>query len=362
MDELELKQNEAQETEVVDTEVPLDKNLKLMSPGMMVVRRFFRSRLSIVGLIMVISLFLFSFVGPLFVADTTSDYSNDNKWGETELDRSGKIEYSVNTTTFTVNGVEYTIKQTTEKAVIDNFLQAPSGDHLLGTDDQGYDVLVRLMYGGRISLIVSFLAVFLITIIGVIMGGLSGFFGGAVDTVIMRICDVLMCLPGIPILLIVGTALDNPAWGIDSKYRIYLLMTFLTFISWPGTARLVRGQILSLREQEFMVAAEAMGYSTFRKVFKHLVPNVMPQLIVQMSLSLGSMILYEATLSYLNLGVRAPYAAWGTMINIITTNQDILQNHWYVWVPAGVCIVIAVLGFNFVGDGLRDALDPKARR
>ena len=358
MEELELKQSQ----ESADTEVPLDKNLRLMSPSMMVVRRFFRSKLSIVGLVMVIGLFLFSFLGPVLIADMTSDYSDAGKWGETELDRSGKIEYSVNTTTFVVNGVEYTIHQTTEKQVADNFLQSPSADHPLGTDDQGYDVLVRLMYGGRISLIVSFLAVFLMTVFGVIMGGLSGFFGGAVDTVIMRVCDVLMCLPGIPILLIVGTALDNPDWGIDSQYRIYLLMTFLTFISWPGTARLVRGQILSLREQEFMVAAEAMGYSTGRKIFKHLVPNVMPQLIVQMSLGLGSMILYEATLSYLNLGVRAPYAAWGTMINIITTNQDILQNHWYVWVPAGVCIVIAVLGFNFVGDGLRDALDPKARR
>jgi len=105
-----------------------------------------------------------------------------------------------------------------------------------------------------------------------------------------------------------------------------------------------------------------MGYSTFRKIFKHLVPNVMPQLIVQMSLSLGSMILYEATLSFLNLGVKPPYAAWGSMINIISTNQNVLQNHPHVWVPAGVCIVIAVLGFNFVGDGLRDALDPKARR
>ena len=360
VDELELKENETQAT--VDTEAPLDKNLRLMSPGMMVVRRFFRSKLSIVGLVMVISLFLFSFLGPVLLADTTEGYTDDSKWGETELDRSGKVEYSVNVTTFTVNGVEYTIHQTTEKQVSDNFLQRPTAAHPLGTDDQGYDVLVRLMYGGRISLIVSFLAVFLMTIFGVIMGGLSGFFGGAVDTVIMRICDVLICLPGIPILLIVGTALDNPDWGIDSQYRIYLLMTFLTFISWPGTARLVRGQILSLREQEFMVAAEAMGYSTGRKIFKHLVPNVMPQLIVQMSLGLGSMILYEATLSYLNLGVRAPYAAWGTMINIITTNQDILQNHLYVWVPAGVCIVIAVLGFNFVGDGLRDALDPKARR
>ena len=362
MDELELKTQENQATNVQDTEVPLDKNLRLMSPGMMVVRRFFRSKLSIVGLVMVIGLFLFSFLGPVLIADTTADYSDAGKWGETELDRSGKIEYSVNQTTFTVNGVEYTIHQTTEKQVSDNFLQSPTANHPLGTDDQGYDVLVRLMYGGRISLIVSFLAVFLMTIFGVLMGGLAGFFGGAVDTVIMRVCDVLICLPGIPILLIVGTALDNPDWGIDSQYRIYLLMTFLTFISWPGTARLVRGQILSLREQEFMVAAEAMGYSTGRKIFKHLVPNVMPQLIVQMSLGLGSMILYEATLSYLNLGVRAPYAAWGTMINIITTNQDILQNHWYVWVPAGVCIVIAVLGFNFVGDGLRDALDPKARR
>ena len=366
MDELENKQNSAENEAVVDTEVPLDKNLKLMSPTMMVVRRFFRSRLSIIGLVMVIGLFVFSFVCPLFLADTTGSasapYPDDSKWGETELDRSGKTEYATSQVEYTVNGVTYKITQTTEKALSDNFLQAPSANHILGTDDQGYDVFVRLMYGGRISLIVSFLAVFLMTLFGIIMGGISGYFGGAIDNIIMRVCDILTCLPGVPILLIIGTALDNPQWGIDSQYRIYLLMTFLTFISWPGMARLVRGQILSLREQEYMVAAEAMGYSTFRKIFKHLVPNVMPQLIVQMSLGLGSMILYEATLSYLNLGVKAPYAAWGTMINIITTNQDILQNHWYVWVPAGVCIVIAVLGFNFVGDGLRDALDPKARR
>ncbi len=336
--------------EVVDTEEPLDKNVRLMSPTMMIVRRFFRSKLSIIGLIMVISLFLFSFVGPLVYTE----------WGEIELDESGKTEYAISTTTYEVDGVEYTLHQTTEKSLKDNFLAAPSSEHILGTDNEGYDIFVRLMYGGRISLTVSFLAVFLITVFGVILGGIAGFFGGWIDNVIMRICDVLMCLPGVPILLIISTILD--ASDIDAKYRIYLLMTYLTFISWPGTARLVRGQILSLREQEYMVAAEAMGYSTSRKIFKHLVPNVMPQLIVQMTLSLGSMILYEATLSYLNLGVKAPYAAWGTMINIISTNQDILQNHWNVWVPAGICIVIAVLGFNFVGDGLRDALDPKARR
>ena len=336
MEELEMKKEEA-----VDAELPLDKNVRLMSPTRMVVRRFFRSRLSIIGLIMVVSLFLFSFVGPLVYT----------QWGEIELDESGKTEYASSVTTYTVDGEEYTVRQTTEKYLKDNFLSAPSSEHILGTDNEGYDVFVRLMYGGRISLIVSFIAVFLITILGVVLGGIAGYFGGAIDNIIMRICDVLMCLPGVPILLIISTILD--ASDIDAKYRIYLLMIYLTFISWTGTARLVRGQILSLREQEYMVAAEAMGYSTSRKIFKHLVPNVMPQLIVQMTLSLGSMILYEATLSYLNLGVKAPYAAWGTMINIISTNQDVLQNHWYVWVPAGICIVIAVLGFNFVGDGLR---------
>ena len=336
--------------EVEDTEAPLDKNIKLMSPTRMVVRRFFRSRLSVIGLIMIVSLFLFSFAGPLVYT----------QWGEIDVDYAGKVSYAESETVYTVNGQTYTLRQSVETRLKDNALTAPSAEHLLGTDTGGYDVFVRLMYGGRISLTVSFIAVFLITILGVVLGGISGYFGGWVDTVIMRLSDVLMCLPGVPILLIISTILD--ASDIDAKYRIYLLMIYLTFISWTGTARLVRGQILSLREQEYMVAAEAMGYSTFRKIFKHLVPNVMPQLIVQMTLSLGSMILYEATLSYLNLGVKAPYAAWGSMINIISTNTDVLQNHLYVWVPAGVCIVIAVLGFNFVGDGLRDALDPKGRR
>ena len=349
----ELK-NELEEQSVVPAETPdepHDKNVKLMSPTRMVVRRFFRSKLSIVGLVMVIGLFLFSFLGPVVY----------NRWGEIELDRSGKMDYAASNVTFTAeNGETYELVQVAETEKQDNYLTGVSKDHPLGTDQQGYDVLVRLMYGGRISLIVSFLAVFLITILGVLMGGIAGYFGGWIDNVIMRVCDVLMCLPGVPILLIIYTILD--AAGVDPQFRIYLLMIYLTFISWPGTARLVRGQILSLREQEYMVAAEAMGYSTGRKIFKHLVPNVMPQLIVQMSLSLGSMILYEATLSYLGLGVQLPYAAWGTMINVISQNPTYISAYPLIWVPAGVCIVIAVLGFNFVGDGLRDALDPKGRR
>ena len=356
---IEVLLNAEGEAAVTEAELPLDRNVKLMSPMQMVIRRFFRSKLSIVGLVMIVSLFLFSFVGPLVYT----------RWGEIELDESGTVSYTPNeyqmvdgdgNPVYDENGNPVMIQQTTERQEKDNYLAPPSKDHLLGTDEQGYDVFTRLMYGGRISLSVSFIAVLVITVLGVILGGISGYFGGLIDNIIMRVCDVLMCLPGIPILLIISTLLE--AAEIDAKYRIYWLMVYLTLFSWPGTARLVRGQILSLREQEYMVAAEAMGYSTPRKIFKHLVPNVMPQLIVQMTLSLGSMILYEATLSYLNMGVKAPYAAWGTMINIISTNTDILQNNFNVWGAPGICIVIAVLGFNFIGDGLRDALDPKMRR
>ncbi len=337
-------------TPTAEEDAPLDKNVRLMSPARMVMRRFFRSKLSIVGLIMIVSLFLFCWLGPIVYP----------KWGETEVDRSGKVEYTGNTVTYEVNGEPQTFYQVVETGKEINSLAKPSSEHLLGTDKDGRDVFTRLMYGGRISLSVSFIAVIAITAMGIIFGGIAGYFGGAIDNIIMRVCDVLMCLPGFPILLIIGTLLDSA--GVPSNSRIYFLMAFLTLFSWPGTARLVRGQILSLREQEYMVAAEAMGYSTGRKIFKHLIPNVMPQLIVSMTLSLGSMILYEASLSYLNMGVRAPYAAWGTMINIVAEDQNILQNFFNVWGPPGLCIIIAVLGFNFVGDGLRDALDPKMRR
>ena len=336
--------------QVESSDEPIDKKVRLMSPTRMVLRRFFRSKLSVVGLCLLVGLFLFCWVGPLVYT----------QWGASESDTNGKLTYTQSEVTYTDdNGDTVTFSQVIETNEMVNSLAKPSLTHPLGTDKNGYDVLARIMKGGQISLTISFLAVFVVTFFGIIFGGIAGFFGGVVDNIIMRICDILMCLPGFPILLIVGTLID--AVGIPLQFRIYYLMGFLTLISWSGTARLVRGQILSLREQEYMVAAEAMGYSTGRKIFKHLVPNVMPQLIVSMTLSLGSMILYEASLSYLGLGAPEKYAAWGTMINS-ANDINILQNYFNVWGPPGFCIIIAVLAFNFVGDGLRDALDPKMRR
>ena len=338
------------ESNIQSDDEPIDKNVRLMSPSRMVLRRFFRSKLSVVGMCLLIGLFLFCWLGPLVYT----------QWGSSEADMNGKLTYTQSEVTYVDEfGNTVTFSQVIETNEMVNSLAKPSLSHPLGTDKNGYDVLARIMKGGQISLTISFLAVFVVTIFGIIFGGIAGFFGGVIDNIIMRICDILMCLPGFPILLIVGTLID--ALGIPLQFRIYYLMGFLTLISWSGTARLVRGQILSLREQEYMVAAEAMGYSTSRKIFKHLVPNVMPQLIVSMTLSLGSMILYEASLSYLGLGAPEKYAAWGTMINS-ANDINILQNYFNVWGPPGFCIIIAVLAFNFVGDGLRDALDPKMRR
>ena len=148
---------------------------------------------------------------------------------------------------------------------------------------------------------------------------------------------------------------------VDPQIRMLYLMLILGFLGWPGIARLVRGQILSLREQEFMTATEACGISVSRRIFRHLIPNVIPQLIVNCTMSLGSTIITEATLSFLGLGVKFPFASWGNIMNDVS-NSYVLTSYWFIWIPAGICLMLTVLGFNFVGDGLRDAFDPKMKR
>ena len=240
-----------------------------------------------------------------------------------------------------------------------SLFERPSWKHLLGTDGDSYDVIARIMYGGRISLLVGFVVVFLETILGVIMGGLAGFFGGWVDTLIMRLVDIFYCIPTMPIMIILASVFDQQQ--VKPYIRLLWMMVVLGILGWSGIARLVRGQILSLREQEFMTAAEATGLKTSRRIFKHLVPNVMPQLIVSMTMGLGGVILLESTLSYLGLGVKHPLATWGNMINSVS-DIEAMKSYTYIWIPVGVLICLAVIAFNFVGDGLRDAFDPKMKR
>ena len=250
------------------------------------------------------------------------------------------------------------VRQETLTRTYDRYA-SPSSAHWLGTDKNGMDMLTRLMYGGRVSLVIGFIVELISLVIGVILGGLAGYFGDWVDFLIMRIVDIFYCIPSTPIIIILGAAMDT--MGVDPQIRMLYLMLILGFLGWPAMARLVRGQILGLREQEFMVATESSGLRVSRRIFKHLVPNVIPQLIVSCTMGIGGTILTEATLSFLGLGVKFPFASWGNIINDVN-NTFVLQNYWFIWIPAGICILLTVLAFNLVGDGLRDAFDPKMKR
>lgn len=354
------------------TEEALADRVRVVSPMKLVLKRFFRSKLSVIGLVAFLAVLLFSFLGPVFVP-----------WDESEVDRSPAQRIQYNNISYTANDPnDPTNEEKRYTYYIIDFNQpqelnahAPAGTygvksdgtralHVLGTDSAGYDIFVRLMYGGRLSLLLSFLVVLVYTALGIILGGLAGYFGGWVDMVIMRVVDILNCIPSLPILLIVGAIFEGFMFttGIDEKMRIYFMMGVLTLLSWPGTARLVRGQILFLREQEYMVAADALGFSSGRKIFKHLIPNVMPQLIVSMTLGLGGTILTEASLSFLGLGVPNTFASLGQMVSLATQRTEIMEFYVLDWLPAGLIIIIAVVAFNFIGDGLRDALDPKMKR
>lgn len=332
-----------------------EDNVRVISPGRMVAKRFLRSHLSIAGMIMIIAVFLFSFLGPVI---TNRIYG----YGETQVHRIERVSDLVTQGNFLGgDGQRYSFYDKSQTIVM--FKAPPSSDHPLGTDTNGFDILVRLMYGGRISLVIAFIVIILETVIGVVLGGVAGYFGGKLDQLIMRIVDVFACLPGLPILLILSATIASIP-EIAPEHRIYYLMAFLTLMGWTGAARLVRGQILSLRDQEFMLAAETTGIRTSRKIFKHLVPNTMPQLIVTATLGLGGIILYESTLSYLGIGVPFPRAAWGSMIAMAdpSKGQEILAYYPNMWVPAGLLIIVTVLGFSFIGDGLRDAFDPRGKR
>lgn len=226
---------------------------------------------------------------------------------------------------------------------------APSAGHWMGTDKFGRDILSRIIFGARISLSIGFIATAISITIGTLIGAVAGYFGGKVDAVLMRFTDMVLAFPRL-VLLIMIVALFSPS--------ITVIILVLGLTQWPGTTRIVRGDVLSLREREYVQAARALGMGRARIILRHLVPNVLAPVIVTATLGIGNTIVMEASLSFLGLGVQAPTPTWGSMV---AEGRDNLLGAWWVATFPGLIIVAVVLAFNLVGDGLRDALDPRLR-
>ncbi|MGD9711943.1 MAG: oligopeptide ABC transporter permease [Thermomicrobiales bacterium] len=231
---------------------------------------------------------------------------------------------------------------------ISQYRKGPSADHVLGSDASGRDVLSRLLYAGRVSLSVGLVAVSIYTFIGVVLGSFAGFYGGRIDAIVMRAADVVLAFPSLIIIITIVSVLGPSIWNI---------MWVIGLLGWPPIARIVRAQFLSLREQEFVVASRSSGASSTRMIFRHMLPNALAPVIVAATFGMANVILLEAGLSFLGLGVQPPTATWG---NMLTDAQSlpVLQSMPWLWLPPGLMIALAVLSINFIGDGLRDAFDP----
>ena len=252
---------------------------------------------------------------------------------------------------FIVQNDPYVILESEDGLVLKDKSPADSGT-LLGTDNVGRDEFSRLIYGARVSMSVGIVAVGISLLVGVLLGSISGYFGGWLDMVIMRLVDVVNCFPVLFLIIIISTIL---------KPSIYNIMVIMGLCNWTATARLVRGEILRVRETEYVQAAVSLGASDRRIIFSHVIPNVMAPIVVEGTMQMARSILTEASLSYLGVGVQLPTASWGNMLMSANNLATLTRRPWQ-WVPAGLCILLAVLSNNFVGDGLRDAFDSKQKK
>ena len=310
------QQIEAKEIDESNVEKKHATNYEIESPGKLVLRRLKQNKFAMIGLALLIFMFVFSFIGPLL-----SPYGYN--------DRSALVK------------------------------AAPSLKHWFGNDYLGRDVLTRVMVGGRISIAVGVVSVVISVVVGTLVGSIAGYYGGKIDYFLMAFTDIFLSIPFLPIVILMGSMLSD--LKVNPNMRIVALMFMLGLLSWPSIARLVRGEILSLREQEFMQATESLGLKDTRKIIKHLIPNVIPTIIVNATLGVASAILTESALSYLGMGVVEPTPSWGNMISASNKAIDLQKRPW-LWMPPGACMVITVMAVNLFGDALRDALDPKKRR
>jgi peptide/nickel transport system permease protein len=289
-------------------------NEKVLSPGRIFWNKLKKNRTSKIGLFILIFMILFTVVGPYL-----SPYKIDS--------------------------MDYT-----------SSYFGPCLQHIFGTDNLGRDILTRMMYGGRVSLSVGIFSVVVEVIVGGSIGIIAGFYGGVVDSILMRVVDIFLCIPMLPILITGGVIMSD--LKVSPGLRPIYLMFMIGLLSWAGLCRLVRGQVLSIRGLEYMQATEALGLSDWRKMFKHLLPNVSYAIIVQSALDVGGAIITESVLSFLGLGVVPPTPSWGQMIDVVSDMYN-MQHYPWLWVIPGAFILLTVLSINLFGDGLREALDPK---
>ncbi|PFP29654.1 peptide ABC transporter permease [Bacillus sp. AFS073361] len=231
----------------------------------------------------------------------------------------------------------------------------PSSEHWLGTDKSGRDVFTRLLYGGRISLLVGISCTFFVTILGTLIGSISGYFGGAVDSLLMRFTDFILNFPFLVFVIVLNAILFGKVNGL------WVLIGTISLLSWGGIARIVRSKILAEKENEYITAAISIGCSPTKVIVKHLLPNILSTIIVQATITFATMIVAETGLSFLGFGVPQEIPSWGNMLNS-ANEPDVLQFKLWIWVPPALIITITILSINFIGEGLKDAFNPKSKR
>jgi peptide/nickel transport system permease protein len=296
-----------------------EPELKARSFSQLILRRFLRHRMAVAGLIILVGMILYIGLGSIIYSEADANFNNPR------------------------------IK-----------LEAPSSQHLFGTDTVGRDILARTIYGGQISLLIGLASMIMSVTIGTTVGMSSGYYGGIIDAVLMRITEALLSVPVLLLLLVMskffsGKISDVQFLGRTFSGSVIVIIVIIGMTSWMGLARIVRSMVLSLRETDFVLAARAMGASNFRIITRHILPNILAPVTVAATLGVAGAILYEAYISFLGLGVRPPTATWG---NMLESAGDYLEQAPWLWFWPGLFIVLTLLGINFVGDGLRDAFDP----
>jgi peptide/nickel transport system permease protein len=297
---------------------------KALTPGQLIWRRFLKHRMAVAGMISFTLLLLFIIIGSFYISEEAANAVN-----------------------------------------LETRLLAPTQEHWFGTDETGRDIFARIIHGGQISLFVGLTSVILSVTLGTLIGGISGYFGGWLDTVLMRFTEALISIPQLFLLIVLGKFIGRDLetinlFGKTVSGSVLIVIFVIGLTSWMALARIVRANVLSLKEMDYVSVSKSLGSSKLRTFFKHLIPNTMGVIIVSTTLGLAGSILSEAYVSFLGLGIQSPTASWG---NILTAAQTFVQKGtWWMWVFPSTFIILTILSVNLMGDGLRDAFDPRSSR